>query len=264
MTRIIQLTDTHVVCPPNKVSGVLDTLTLFEEAITKIEQDLEKLGHVDAIIVTGDITDHGDVESYEAFKSVIRRLGIPYFVIPGNHDLRSSMHHCFENLTPAISEEINWVKHFPDLDIIGLDTVIPGQGGGRLSPTALAFLEHALTRHPDKPALIAMHHPPFASGIQFMDAIGLEGADEMAEILEKSPREVRIICGHLHNSIVSTIGGATVLSSPATASSFLTDHRSDAPVGFTQDPGGYMLHEWNKGFRSTYLPLASSSQLYPF
>ncbi|WP_255555523.1 phosphodiesterase [Enterovibrio paralichthyis] len=214
MTRILQLTDTHIVCPPKKVSGVLDTLASFEQAVSKIEQDLVKLGAIDAIVVTGDITDHGDLDSYEAFKSVLGRLGIPYLVIPGNHDLRASMHQAFEGLTPATSEEINWIKSYPDLDIIGLDTVIPGQGGGRLSPSALTFLEQALASSPDKPALIAMHHPPFASGIQFMDAIGLEGAEEMAEILENSKREMRIICGHLHNSIVSTIGGVTVLSSP--------------------------------------------------
>lgn len=86
----------------------------------------------------------------------------------------------------------------------------------------------------------------------------------MAAILDNSKREMRIICGHLHNSIVSTIGGVTVLSSPATASSFPTDHRSDAPVGFTQDPGGYMLHEWNNGFRSSYLSLSPQSIVHPF
>lgn len=264
MTRILQITDTHIVCPPLKVSGVLDTLSLFENAIAKIEQDLAKLGKVDAILVTGDISDNGDLDSYLAFKSVISRLGIPYFVLPGNHDLRASMHQCFDDLSPAISEEINWIKTFPDLDIIGLDTVIPGQSGGKLSSSGLTFLAQALQRHPEKPALIAMHHPPFESGIRFIDAIGLEGAQEMAEILEQSARDIRIICGHLHNSIVSTIGGATVLSSPATASCFLTDHRQDAPVGFTQDHGGYMLHEWNQGFRSTYLSLAPHGAVQPF
>ncbi|MDD1779784.1 phosphodiesterase [Enterovibrio sp. ZSDZ35] len=265
MTRIIQLTDTHIVPPPKKVSEVLDTYSLFEQAIEKIKQDLPKLGQIDGIVVTGDISDHGDVASYEGFKQVIERLAIPYHVIPGNHDLRSSMHQCFgEMIDVNQSEEINWVAHFHDIDLVGLDTVIPGSGGGRLSPSTLQFLASSLDKSSDRPALIAMHHPPFESGIQFMDAIGLEGVNELHEILTNTQRDVRIICGHLHNSIVCSVGGKTVMSSPATASSFVTDHRQDAPVGFTQNTGGYMLHEWNNGFRSTYLSLAESGQLFPF
>ncbi|PKF49964.1 phosphodiesterase [Enterovibrio nigricans] len=265
MTRIIQLTDTHIVCPSQKVSGVLDTYSLFERAIEKINKDLPKLGDIDGIIVTGDITDCGDVASYEAFKLVIERLAIPYYVIPGNHDLRSSMHQCFNQLNDLNqSDEINWLLPFHDIDLIGLDTVIPGSGGGHLSPNALQFLDSSLGQSTDKPALIAMHHPPFESGIQFMDAIGLEGVNELHEILVSTPREVRIICGHLHNSIVCSVGGKTVLSSPSTASTFLTDHRDNAPVGFTQNTGGYMLHEWNNGFRSSYLTLAEPGHFFPF
>ena len=29
----------------------------------------------------------------------------------------------------------------------------------------------------DRPTIIAMHHPPFATGIAHMDAVGLEGAE---------------------------------------------------------------------------------------
>ncbi|KXF83140.1 phosphodiesterase [Enterovibrio coralii] len=265
MTRILQITDTHIVAPPNKVSKVLDTYSLFQQAVNKINKDLVKLGKIDAIIVTGDISDRGDEESYKAFQELITQLHIPYFVIPGNHDRREAMRTCFTSLQSTnLSEEINWIHAFPDLDVIGLDTVIPNSGAGRLSETALTFLADSLQQSKDRPALIALHHPPFESGIQFMDAIGLDGANAFSEILAQSERDIRVICGHLHNSIVCSVGGKTVLSSPSTASSFVTDHRDNAPVGFTQQAGGYMLHEWNNGFRSSYLTLAESGPLYPF
>ncbi|MDD1793339.1 phosphodiesterase [Enterovibrio makurazakiensis] len=265
MTRIIQITDIHLTVPPHKVSGQLNTHALFEKAIDKIEQDLPLFGDIDAIIATGDITDHGDVESYELFKTQISRLNIPYLVIPGNHDSREAMLTSFPELSASSTNgEINWVRSFSAFDVIGLDTVIPHQGAGALSPSTLQFLAQALAENPDKPALIAMHHPPFESGICFMDNIGLNGADEMETLLKLTTREVRVICGHLHNSIVCSMGNATVLSSPAVASSFMTDHRPNAPVGFTQKPGGYMLHEWNNGFRSSYLSLSPNGDLYPF
>ncbi|WP_407333946.1 phosphodiesterase [Enterovibrio sp. 27052020O] len=265
MTRIIQITDIHLTVPPHKVSGQLNTYALFEQAIDKIEQDLPLFGDVDAIIATGDITDYGDVESYELFKTQIERLNLPYLVIPGNHDSREAMNASFPQFAGfAPHDEINWVQEYSDFDVIGLDSVIPHQGGGALSASTLHFLERALATNQNKPALIALHHPPFESGIRFMDSIGLKGADDMADLLNQTSREVRVICGHLHNSIVCNMGQATVLSSPAIASSFMTDHRPNAPVGFTQKPGGYMLHEWQNGFRSSYLSLSPNGDLYPF
>ncbi|PMN90220.1 phosphodiesterase [Enterovibrio norvegicus] len=264
-SRVIQLTDIHLVPRQQRVSKVLDTYTLFEQAIEKIADDLPRLGHVDAIVVTGDVSDNGDEESYRDFHSIISRLNLPYVVIPGNHDKREAMVSAIDGLS-ACGEtgELNSVYALEAFDIIALDTVIPGSGAGALSDNTLAFLESALATHSEKPALIALHHPPFDSGIQFMDNIGLKGRDEMARILTQSPREKRVICGHLHNSIVCNMGNATVLSAPGVASSFMTDYRDDAPVGFTQDPGGYMVHDWHHGFRSTYISLSRHGGLFAF
>ncbi|WP_028022143.1 phosphodiesterase [Enterovibrio calviensis] len=265
MTRIIQITDIHLTVPPTKVSGQLNTFALFEQAIDKIEQDLPLFGDVDAVIATGDITDYGDEESYQLFKTQIERLNLPYLVIPGNHDSRDAMLTSFPQLAGGTEHgELNWVETFSAFDVIGLDSIIPNQGGGALSDSTLQFLKRALASNPNKPALIALHHPPFESGIHFMDNIGLKGADTLSELLNHTSREVRVICGHLHNSIVCSLGNTTVLSSPAVASSFMTDHRPNAPAGFTKKPGGYMLHEWINGFRSSYLSLSTNGDLYPF
>ncbi|WP_104401204.1 phosphodiesterase [Vibrio penaeicida] len=265
MSRIIQITDLHLAAQPSKVSGVLNTHEIFENAVQKIKNDLPMLGKIDAALVTGDISDKGDLSSYEAFKSIIDQLKLPYLLIPGNHDKREPLRQCFEHhqYLPRTGE-LNWVHPLADFTIIGLDSTIPNCGGGELTQKTLSFLCNALELEADKPILIALHHPPFLSGIQFMDNIRLNNSESFARILEQSKQDIRIVCGHLHNSIVCDVGRATVISCPAVASAFLTDYRETAEVGFVKSTGGYMVHDWNNGFRSSFISLEQAEEVHPF
>lgn len=266
MTRILQITDIHLVVPPRLVSNKLNTYELFKEAIDRIRLDLEKFEKIDAILVTGDITDTGDLESYAAFREQIERLNIPYYLIPGNHDLKDPMLACFsDKLTlDEKTQKINWVHDFDDIRMIGLDSSVPNVSGGRLDDLTLAFLSESLLNAQGKPVLIALHHPPFQSGNHFMDSIGLEGTSKLESILSASQLDIRLVSGHLHSTIVATLGNKVALSSAAISSAFLTDYRNDAPIGYSTDPRGYMIHEWNQCFRSTSIPLVAGSGLHPF
>ncbi|SLN20860.1 3',5'-cyclic adenosine monophosphate phosphodiesterase CpdA [Roseovarius gaetbuli] len=265
MTRILQLSDTHVTVPPHRVSGELETFALLGSAITRILADLDGLGPIDAVVVTGDLTDLGDAESYHLLRRQVERLGLPWFAIPGNHDLRAPMRAALADLDYLPAEgRLNWIRDFDDLRLIGLDTLIEGQGGGTLDGDTLAFLDNALQGRADVPALVALHHPPFASGIAFMDRIALDATAPLAEILGRARSEVRLIAGHVHNTFIGQVGPCIALTSAAISSSFPVDFRANAPVGFTTAPGGYMLHDWRDGFQSTCVSLASGSGPHPF
>lgn len=265
MSRILQITDPHLAVPPRLVSNKLNTFKLLEEAIDRILTDWDQIGPVDALIVTGDISDKGDFESYQAFRTQIERLPVPYYLIPGNHDLRDPMRRCFSDIAcMADSEKINWIQDLDDLRIVGLDTVIPQSSAGALDEVTLDFLASALSETPEKPTLIAMHHPPFTSGIRFMDDIGLKGIEQLDKVLKSAKNDVRIICGHLHGTVIGSVGNRVAIACAATCSSFDPDYRDGAPVGFTTRPGGYMIHDWTNGFRSTSVPLTSGTGPHPF
>jgi len=265
MSRILQITDPHIAAPPRLVSNKLNTIKLLEAAIDRILKDWKLIGPVDALVVTGDISDKGDLESYLAFKTQVERLPIPYYLIPGNHDLREPMRKCFsDSVYIPDSGKINWVQDLNDLRIVGLDTLVPQSSAGALDDPTLDFLESALRGAPQKPTLIAMHHPPFKSGIRFMDDIGLEGIQQLDDILKSAKNDIRIICGHLHGMIIGSIGNRIAIASPATSSSFDADYRDSAPVGFTTRPGGYMIHDWDNGFRSTCVPFTEGTGPHPF
>ena len=83
--------------------------------------------------------------------------------------------------------------------LIGLDTVIPGQGRRRArAPGGSPGSRTRWDAGPDRPTVIFMHHPPFRTNIEHMDVIGLEGAEAMGRLVERHPQIERILCGHVH------------------------------------------------------------------
>ena len=265
MSRIIQLTDLHIRPPGHLVSGMLDTYELFVQAIDSLLADWHKIGPIDAVIVTGDITDTGDLESYQLFRQQIERLPAHSLLIPGNHDERDHLRRCFHDMAAIpTTGKINWVHNLTDLCLIGLDTLIEGQGGGALDDATLAFLSQAISTANNRPILLAMHHPPFASGMSFMDQIGLTGSAPLADILDAAPNNIRVICGHVHSTIISSVGNTVAISAASTCSAFPADYRIKAPIGFNSAPRGYSVHNWDQAFRTTCITLTQSSGPHPF
>lgn len=265
MTRIVHISDPHVVAPPRLVAGRLHTAGIFASAVARIKEHWPRYAPVDAVIVTGDLTDDGEEDSFEQFRSELIKLPAPVFVIPGNHDVREPLRSCFADFEYMPSSgRINWMHDLGDVRLVGLDTLIEGQGGGVANAETLAFLSQALSTAGEKPVLIAMHHPPFSSGIKFMDAIGLDGVAALSGVLAGARAEVRVICGHVHGTIVGTVGNHVAVSSAALCSAFATDYRQEAAVGFITDPGGYMVHTWEGSFRSASISLAEAVGPFPF
>ncbi|WP_108482297.1 phosphodiesterase [Oceaniglobus ichthyenteri] len=251
MVRILQISDPHIVTPPGIVSGCIDSAAHLKKIVARIIDDLPRIGPIDALLVTGDISDDGSPGSYALFHELIAPLNLPTWVIPGNHDLREPMRAAFSQLPK--SGRLNWATKIGDLHLIGLDTLVEGAGGGTLDADTLDFLEKELEKAGQGPVLLALHHPPFASGIAFMDRIGLDGIAPLADILRRTQAHVRLVCGHIHSVMMGEVGGAVAMSCPATCSTFATDFRPDAPVGFFTEPGGYLVHDWLGTFRSIHI-----------
>lgn len=263
MPRILHITDTHLIVPPARVSGVLDTAKLLEDCLSAVVAAMPRIGPVDALLVTGDLSDDGSAESYELFRRMVEPLGLPLLAIPGNHDMREPMRTAFADLGLfGQAGRLNWVRQIGALRLVGIDTLVEGCGGGVVDESTLAFLETALDA--SGPVLLAMHHPPFASGIHFMDAIGLKGVERLADVLQRSPADIRIVCGHLHLAATGAVGQIPAIVGPSTCSTFQIDFRLDAPVGFFTSSGGFAVHDWSDGFRSMNVPAVIGAGPFPF
>ena len=265
MTGILQISDTHIVPEGALVSGRLATDASLVRLVDHLADKLDRIGPVDALLVSGDVSDDGSAESYRRFNAMIAPLDLPVFVIPGNHDLREPMRSAFSapGYLPA-SGKLSWRRCIGQIDLIGLDTLVEGSGAGQLDTETLAFLSEALDAAGDRPVLLALHHPPFKCGIQFMDRIGLEGSQLLSQILSLHPGEVRIVCGHIHSTMVASVGGKIAVSAPSPCSSFAFDTRPEAVAGFLDLADGCLLHRWHDGFQSIRLGPTGGDGPFPF
>lgn len=265
MTRLLQISDTHIAAQGGLVSGRLDTAASLERLVARIDQIRPQIDPLEAILVSGDLSEDGSAESYERFQAIMAPLRLPLFVIPGNHDLRAPLRAAFapDGYLPQ-SGKLNWHRSVGAVDLIGLDTLVEGQGGGTLDAATLDFLRAALRAADTRPVLLALHHPPFASGIGFMDAIGLAGIDALTPILHAHRGEIRVVCGHIHSTMLMSVGGAMALSAPSPCSSFAFDTRPDAPAGFMDAEDGFLLHLWRNGFQSVRISMTDGNGPFPF
>jgi 3',5'-cyclic-AMP phosphodiesterase len=242
---IAQITDMHI-----KPEGALaykrvDTAGFLARAVDHI---LHLDPRPDVVLATGDLVDRGTAEEYQRLRHLLAPLPMPVYLIPGNHDDREAMRREFADHTYMPRDGfIQYVVDDGPVRLIALDTLIPGKGGGRVDAERITWLDARLREAPTKPTLIFMHHPPFMTGIAYMDAISLEGADALAEVVRRHAQVERVACGHLHRSIQSRWAGTVASTAPSTAHQVVLDVREDADLGFTLEPPGYALHLWREG-----------------
>lgn len=242
MARFLQLTDLHVVAPETLCSGLLDTRAILRDSVDSILAQMPAIGPLDGVLVTGDISEDGSAESYDLVLHELGRFGLPLYAVPGNHDRRGPFRAAFAGQAwmPA-SGVIDWVVDLPDTRLIGLDTLVEGQGAGRVQPESLAFLSDALKGVAARAVVVALHHPPLRTGIRFMDAIGLENPEALAAAIPETCGPVLFVAGHVHGVYLSQIGAHRVATAPSLCSAFVLDRRRDAHVGFLTGPTGYAI-----------------------
>ena len=127
---------------------------------------------------------------------------------------------------------IDWVIDLGDTRVVGLDTLVEGQGGGRLRAESLDLLSRATEGAGDRAVVVALHHPPLRTGIRFMDAIGLENLADLAATMPNYTGSIHFVAGHVHGVFQGRIGQHPVATVPSLCSAFALDRRKDARAGF--------------------------------
>lgn len=260
---IAQITDTHIKRPGHLAYGVVDTAGMLRACVASV---LALDPQPDLIVLTGDLVDMGTSEEYAHLRQLLAPLLPRLLVVPGNHDERHALANAFpEQAWDREGPFLQYVHLHGPLRIVGLDTMVPGAGRGELCAMRLAWLERALAAAPQAPTLILMHHPPFLTGIAHMDRIGLTGREAFGSIMARHPQIRLVLCGHLHRSIATQLGGRRVLTAPSPAHQVELDLRPDGPSCFRMEPPGYMLHAWDgEDFISHAVAIGEYAGPYPF
>ncbi len=245
---LVQLSDPHIVAPGRLLMDRIDTPALLARAVSSVGALHPPAS---AVVLTGDLVDRGSADEYAHLQQLLAPLTCPVWLMPGNHDAVEAMRQVFSDhaeLTPVDDESLApfvlWVREVADMRLVALDTVVAGAAYGSLCKHRLAWLDRTLAAGPQQPTIVAMHHPPFATGIGHMDDIGLrEGSDALADVLRRHPQVERVVCGHLHRPIVRRFGGTVAMTVPSTAHQIVLDLREGGPPAYRREPPGYALHK---------------------
>jgi 3',5'-cyclic AMP phosphodiesterase CpdA len=241
---ICQLTDLHV-RPVGKPANRVSETNMFTERAFRAVARLTPRPNV--VVITGDLTECGLEAEYANLDHLIRKfLPVPVFVIPGNHDRRDNFRERLRHL-PGVTSDPRYVQYTVEdypVRLVMLDTLVPSAGHGELNAEQLEFLDRSLAAAPDRPTIIAMHHPPFACGIAHMDRINLRNSAAFAEVIVRHKQVERIICGHHHRPIVARVGHAIASIAPSVAHQVqMTLDPHDAGA-FIFEPPAFQLHRW--------------------
>jgi 3',5'-cyclic AMP phosphodiesterase CpdA len=241
--RVVQLTDTHLVGPGEYYFKV-DTAAYLAEAIAFVNQLRPAPEYV---VVTGDLVNGGTPDQYVNFMHVMRSLDVPYFAIPGNHDDRAAF---LAGLPPAVYGHAAGARVRYAIDefavrLIGLDA-----NGGRsrfgagLDDEQLDWLETTLAAASKRPTIIAVHQPPFRTGLHYFDVFGYPGARRLRRIAASAPQVGRVISGHIHCVKTYRCDAALVASAPSTAPQFVPEFFEHRILGVRHEVPGFTVHDW--------------------
>lgn len=240
---LAQISDPHITAPGALVGGGIDTAAFLARGVAALNRVEPR---PDALLITGDLVDGGGVEEYRHLRALLAPLAMPWHLMAGNHDGRAALRAVFDD-RPELSASGEFIQYAFDagrLRVIVLDTLDPGAGSGRLCDARLAWLAEALGASRGRPVVIALHHPPFLTGIRFMDDLRLDPADSarLDALLRQHPNVERVICGHVHRPIVARFGGTIAWCAPSTAHQIALDLRADASPAYIMEPPGFALH----------------------
>ena len=220
---ILQLSDPHIGAPDGDPEGDL----------ARVVARVRELHLAPAVVlVSGDLTEHGDPAEYARVRTLLEPLRAPVLALPGNHDDSATLRDAFPE-----------TAHDGPVRVLTLDSRRPGRDDGALGAEQLARLDADLAAGDGAPALVALHHPPIATGMPFLDDIGLDAGDRDA-LRDVAARHGvrRIVAGHVHMTAHGLLGATPVLTAPSTWRLRARLRLGQPGYEIEDAPAGFALH----------------------
>lgn len=186
---LVQLSDSHLFA---EADGGLLGMKTRDSLQRVIETVLAQQPQIDLMLATGDLSQDGTLESYQAFRDMTRQIQAPARWIPGNHDEPQVMLQAAINsaLLEPVVDVGNW-------RITLLDSAVPGSVPGYLQDQQLQLLAQSLSEAPTRHHLVCFHHHPVSIGCAWMEPIGLRNPEALFAVLDRFPQVRAVLWGHV-------------------------------------------------------------------
>ena len=198
----------------------------------------------EAIVVTGDLSCDGNIDSYHLIDAIFNSLSRPCFMVPGNHDRRKPFLKCLPHFCPNVfsEENLSFSAQVGDYQLFMLDTLQPGIHWGAVPDAVMDWLEAELEKT-DKPTLVFCHHTPVKPGMGYMDEPFGNG-DRLIDLLAQK-QNIRLCTGHLHRPVATFAKNKlAVVTAPSVSLQMLLDLTPKGGDEFVFETPGYAMHAY--------------------
>jgi Icc protein len=211
--RIVHISDFHLPARPDKqVNGVYP----YENLKAAVEAIRRQAPRPDLIVLGGDFFEEGDKANYRTAVEPFETLQIPLHAVVGNHDHLPALKKSSGLPSEAAPGGYYSFDHGGHHVVI-LNSAGTGKPFGRLEEEQLLWLSADLHEHRFTPVLIFLHHPPFDTGVAWMDKIRLLNAESLWEIIPPFSHNILgIFVSHLHMAVTYCHRQVLLAGAPAT------------------------------------------------
>jgi 3',5'-cyclic AMP phosphodiesterase CpdA len=172
------------------------------------------------VILTGDLINDDDPQSYRNLKRLTDRLPVPTYFALGNHDLRQPFRQILLGETTPSTEPYYYAFETAGYRFIVLDSLVEGEIGGALDAAQLSWLADTLAAEPHQPTVVFVHHPPVPTGVDWLDAHVIANGTALLDVLGSHGHVRQVFFGHVHMPVHITVRGLHCTSVPSTCYQF--------------------------------------------
>lgn len=213
--NVLQFTDTHLYATSDSKMMGIDTFQSCSDVIDLAIETSTREGSPDFVLLTGDMSQDETPESYDRMFSIMERIGVPIYYLPGNHDQFKIM---TERATPHVRHDRDFIAG--DWHFVLLNSTREGRVEGYLTQEELERLDACMAKHKDKHTLVALHHNPVPVYSPWMDDMALTNPGELFEVLSKHSNLKVVIWGHVHQEFHEKREDIIFMSAPSTCVQF--------------------------------------------
>jgi len=211
--RVLQISDMHLFADS---SGLLVGINTEDSFLAVLELAQHHSWPPDFIFLTGDISQDSSLTAYQRLIEHLKPLGIPCYILPGNHDKPERLQQIFQQ--PPFSYQLflhhkNWLFAF-------LNSATPNEEGGTLDEEEIELLQLEMNKHPNKKVLICLHHQLKPVSSQWLDTMSVINPSSLIDIISNTDKVKGVIHGHVHQESLRNIKKTPIYGTPSTCFQF--------------------------------------------
>ena len=181
--RLLHISDTH-----------FGSSTHFSNEALKSITDQVTSTDFDAFVHSGDVSQSGRSEEFQAARRFLDRVRVPSIVTSGNHDARSGGQALFDKYIGSP----RGVKEVGDAVFIYVDSAAPDRDEGRLGKVKFDLIREALHEHHHAPIkVVVLHHHVIPVPMTGRERNVLANAGDLLNMLLRFDVDL-VLAGHKH------------------------------------------------------------------